>query len=62
MDYVIWPAIVAIVVGVLAWLVEQAPIIAAPFKRIAQFILVAGLVLWLLSYFGVFDLSKHMRS
>lgn len=58
MEYFIRPVIVTLVVGVVAWLVEIAPVVASPFKRIAQFILIGGLVLWLLSYFGVFHWSN----
>jgi hypothetical protein len=43
--------VVLLVVGVLVWLVEQAPFVSASVKPIIRWIIIAVVVLWLLSLF-----------
>ena len=50
---VVHAIVVTLVVGVLVWLVDYIPWIAAPFKTIARVVAVCALVLWLLRTFGL---------
>jgi len=43
--------VVLIVVGVLMWLVEQAPFVSASVKPIIRWVIIAVVVLWLLALF-----------
>jgi len=43
--------IVLVVVGILVWLVEQAPFISPTMKPIIRWVMIAAVVLWLLFLF-----------
>jgi hypothetical protein len=43
--------VILLVVGVLVWLVEQAPFVSATVKPIIRWVIIAVVVLWLLSLF-----------
>lgn len=48
--------VVLLVVGVLLWLIEQAPFVSATVKPIIRWVIIAVVVLWLLLVF-VGDIS-----
>lgn len=41
--------LILFVVGVLVWLIEQAPFVSAAMKPIIRWLIIAAVVLWLLS-------------
>ena len=43
--------VVLLVVGVLVWLVEQAPFVSATVKPIIRWVIIAVVILWVLSLF-----------
>lgn len=43
--------VILMVVGVLLWLVEQAPFVSAAIKPIIRWVIVAVVLLWLISVF-----------
>lgn len=55
--------LVLIVVGVILYLVNQYIPMAAPIKTIINVLVVVVLILWLLSLFGVGDITvgRHVR-
>ncbi len=53
--------LVVIVVGLLCWLAVTFIPMADPFPRIVIAVAVIFTVLWLLSGFGLFSLSSHVR-
>lgn len=54
--------IIVIVVGLLVWLAITYIPMADPFPRIVVAVAVIVTVLWLLSGFGLFSLSGHLRT
>ena len=53
--------IVLLVAGVLAWLIQKAPIVPDPYKQVAIWILLAVVIIYLLSQFGAFNRILNHR-
>lgn len=54
--------VILLVVGVLVWLVEQAPFVSASVKPIIRWVILAVVVLWLLTVFlGDIQLPRFGR-
>lgn len=43
--------VILLVVGVLVWLIEQAPFVSASIKPLIRWVIIAVVILWLLSLF-----------
>lgn len=58
----LWSLILLIVVlGVLLWLLEQAPFISGSVKPVLRWLFIAIIVLALLNAFGLLDMLKTTR-
>lgn len=53
--------IVLVVLGFVCWLLFTKIPMQSPFREIAMFVIVLAVVLWLLSYFGIWSGPVHLR-
>lgn len=60
-DSVITVVFVLVVLGFVCWLLFTKIPIQSPFREIAMFVIVLAVVLWLLSFFGIWSGPVGLR-
>lgn len=62
LESLITVVLVLVVLGFVCWLLFTKIPMQSPFKEIAMFVIVLAVVLWLLSFFGIWSGPVNLRN